>query len=82
MKNALIWISEDGHIVQRYQKLHLFDIDIKNGPVLKESNSIEKGLNILPPFETSVGRVGLAICFDASPATFISHASSPLNQRL
>lgn len=28
--------------------------------------SVEAGTQILPPFETPVGRVGLAICFDVS----------------
>ena len=50
----------------RYQKLHLFDVDIKDGPVLKESNSVEAGMEIVPTFETVLGRVGLMICFDVS----------------
>ena len=50
----------------RYQKLHLFDVDIKDGPVLKESNSVEAGMEIVAPFETVLGRVGLMICFDVS----------------
>lgn len=37
VKNTLLWIDEQGHIAQRYQKLHLFDVDIKDGPVLQES---------------------------------------------
>jgi predicted amidohydrolase len=40
VKNTLIWIDEDGRITQRYQKIHLFDVDIKGGPVLKESRSV------------------------------------------
>ena len=36
VKNTLIWIDEKGEITQRYQKLHLFDVEIKGGPVLKE----------------------------------------------
>ncbi len=32
--------------------------------MLKESDSVEKGMSILSPFETAVGRVGLMICFD------------------
>lgn len=63
LKNTSIWV-EGGKITQRYQKMHLFDVDIKGGPLLKESNSVEKGMNILPPFDTAVGRVGLTICFD------------------
>ncbi|PLN85362.1 nitrilase-like protein [Aspergillus taichungensis] len=64
VKNTLVWINEKGLITQRYQKIHLFDVDIKDGPVLKESASVEKGMEILRPFETPVGRVGLSICFD------------------
>jgi deaminated glutathione amidase len=64
VKNTSVWINEKGDITQRYQKIHLFDVEIKDGPVLKESNSVEKGMSILPPFDTVLGRVGLTICFD------------------
>lgn len=64
VKNTLIWIDERGIITERYQKLHLFDVDIKDGPVLKESNSVEPGSEIIRPFETAVGKVGMLICFD------------------
>ena len=37
LKNSLIWIDDQGVITQSYQKIHLFDVDIKDGPVLKES---------------------------------------------
>ena len=37
IRNTSIWIDEEGQIVQRYQKLHLFDVDIKGGPVARES---------------------------------------------
>lgn len=38
VKNTLVWINEQGNIVQRYQKTHLFDVDIKGGPILRESS--------------------------------------------
>lgn len=37
VKNTLIWIDEEGIITHRYQKMHLFDVDIQDGPTLKES---------------------------------------------
>jgi len=37
VKNTLIWIDEEGMITHRYQKMHLFDVDIQDGPTLKES---------------------------------------------
>lgn len=37
VKNTLLWIDEDGNIAQRYQKLHLFDVDIPGGPTARES---------------------------------------------
>ncbi|KAF2653877.1 nitrilase [Lophiostoma macrostomum CBS 122681] len=64
VKNTLIWIDATGAIVQRYQKLHLFDVEIRNGPILKESNSVEKGTRLEDPFPTALGKVGLLICFD------------------
>lgn len=64
IKNTLLWIDEKGEIAQRYQKLHLFDLEIEGGPVMKESNIIEPGNVILHPFESVVGRIGAMICFD------------------
>ncbi|MCJ1314191.1 Carbon-nitrogen hydrolase [Agyrium rufum] len=64
VKNTLIWIDEHGKILHRYQKLHLFDVNIDGGPILEESKSVEKGTEIVPPFETPVGRLGMTICFD------------------
>ena len=64
IKNTVLWIDEAGDIAHRYQKIHLFDVDIAGGPVLKESAAVEAGSVIEAPFETGVGKVGMAICFD------------------
>jgi predicted amidohydrolase len=37
IRNTSLWISEEGEIVQRYQKLHLFEMHIKNGPQAREA---------------------------------------------
>jgi len=64
VKNTVLWINEKGEIAHRYQKIHLFDVNIKDGPVLKESNSVEPGQRIEPPFQTALGKVASTICFD------------------
>ena len=64
VKNTLVWIDETGTITQKYHKLHLFDVDIKDGPRLKESDSVEQGEAILDPFSSDIGKIGQQICFD------------------
>ena len=64
VRNTSVWIDGAGEIVQRYQKLHLFDVAIRDGPQLQESRGVERGDAILPPFGTPVGALGMTICFD------------------
>jgi predicted amidohydrolase len=70
IKNTLIWINEKGDIVHRYQKLHLFDVDLRDtgGPLIKESDSTEPGEELVAPYTalaaTGLGNVGSLICFD------------------
>ncbi|KAL1306720.1 hypothetical protein AAFC00_005386 [Neodothiora populina] len=66
IKNTLVWIDENGVITNRYQKLHLFDLDLSDhgGNKMKESDSIEAGNEMSKPFDTALGKVGSLICFD------------------
>lgn len=63
-KNTLVYLDSNGNLLQRYQKIHLFDVDIPNGPILKESNSVQPGNKIIKPFKTPAGNLGLGICYD------------------
>ncbi|KAH8596064.1 nitrilase, putative [Bisporella sp. PMI_857] len=74
IRNTSIWISE-GEVTQRYTKLHLFDMNIKGGPVSRESDVFEEGKEILTPFQTPIGKVGLMICFD------LRYAEVPLSYK-
>lgn len=63
IKNTLIWIDENGSITQRYQKVHLFDLDIP-GATMKESDTVEPGTELPSPFDSIAGKIGAMICFD------------------
>ncbi len=58
-------ISQEGEIVGRYRKTHLFDVpnrtDIRSG--IKESERITAG-DELPVFDLQFARVGVSICSD------------------
>ncbi|KAL2914778.1 Carbon-nitrogen hydrolase [Polyrhizophydium stewartii] len=62
--NSHVLISSDGLLAGVYRKLHLFDVNITNGPTLMESSSTIPGSQLVPPVATPFGAVGLATCYD------------------
>ncbi|HEX8669459.1 MAG TPA: carbon-nitrogen hydrolase family protein [Allosphingosinicella sp.] len=56
-------IDETGEIHARYDKLHLFDVDLPTGESWRESALYAPGERAVVA-ETPVGPVGLAICYD------------------
>lgn len=76
-KNTLVYLDSNGDLVARYQKIHLFDVDIPNGPILKESNSVQPGSEIVEPVDTPAGKLGLGICYDLRfPELALRHRSN------
>lgn len=61
MYNTHLIIDNNGNIAGKYNKLHLFDIDIKDGIKLKESDSFIHGKDLSPIISTPVGNIGLSI---------------------
>jgi deaminated glutathione amidase len=64
--NSHLIINDEGQIVSKYRKMHLFDVDLtsKGGLQLKESTSIERGKGIVDPIYSPCGYLGLSISFD------------------
>ena len=56
-------IDAKGDIRARYDKLHLFDVDLPTGESWRESASYEPGRGAVV-VETPAGGLGLAICYD------------------
>lgn len=62
--NTHLMIDDQGDIKGVYRKIHLFDVEVPGGPVLRESEYVQPGTKIEPPVATPVGNVGMAICYD------------------
>ncbi len=56
-------IDATGDIRARYDKLHLFDVDLPTGESWRESAAYAAGDSAIV-VETPIGRVGLSICYD------------------
>ena len=68
--NRSFVIDPQGEIASRYDKIHMFDVDLASGESWRESNAYRAG-NRLVTVETPVGRLGLAVCYDLRfPALF------------
>ena len=61
--NSSLLISNKGEIAARYDKIHLFDVDIKGGERHQESKFIKKGSTPVCT-DTPFGKIGLSICYD------------------
>ena len=63
VNNRSYLLGNDGGIVARYNKLHLFDVDIRDGQTYRESASVRGGTEaVLAP--TPWGVLGMTICYD------------------
>ena len=63
LANRSLLVDADGTIVARYDKIHLFDVDLGPGERYRESATIAPG-NRAVVAATPWGRLGLSVCYD------------------
>jgi predicted amidohydrolase len=63
LANRSFVIDDTGSIRARYDKLHLFDVDLPSGESWRESATYTRGADAVA-VDTPAGRVGLSICYD------------------
>ena len=56
-------IAPDGTVMARYDKMHLFDVDLPSGESWRESNAYAPGARGVVA-RTGLGCLGLSICYD------------------
>ncbi len=67
LKAACLVFDAAGRPAARYDKIHLFDVEVSDGESYRESDAFEPGGtgdDNLVCVETPAGRVGLSVCYD------------------
>ena len=68
--NRSFVIDAAGSIAARYDKIHMFDVQLASGEAWRESAAYVPGEEVVTA-ETPLGRLGLAVCYDVRfPALF------------
>jgi deaminated glutathione amidase len=63
LANRSFLVDTTGAIVARYDKIHMFDIDLAGGESYRESNAYRPGHSTVVA-ETPWGRLGMSVCYD------------------
>lgn len=77
--NRSFFIGPDGEILGRYDKIHMFDVNLPNGETYRESSTYRPGETaVVVP--TTLAMFGLTICYDLRfPALFRALAEAGAN---
>lgn len=68
--NRSFVIDASGAVAARYDKIHMFDVDLATGEAWRESAAYAPGEEVVT-VDTPIGRLGLAVCYDIRfPALF------------
>src|ERR1035437_10427690 len=56
-------LSSDGTIVARYDKIHMFDVTLPSGKVIRVSSAYRSGARAVVA-QTPWGTLGMTVCYD------------------
>ncbi|MDJ1174400.1 carbon-nitrogen hydrolase family protein [Roseofilum capinflatum] len=63
--NTALLIDPNGEELARYQKVHLFDVNVPDGNTYQESLTVQAGTQLPPIYESEhLGCLGLSVCYD------------------
>lgn len=63
--NTALVVAPSGQEIARYQKVHLFDVDVPDGNTYRESSTVMAGKEYPPIYDSEkFGKLGLSICYD------------------
>jgi predicted amidohydrolase len=63
--NTALLIGSSGEELARYEKVHLFDVNLPDGNTYRESSTVLAGLRLPPVYPSKeLGHLGLSVCYD------------------
>jgi predicted amidohydrolase len=78
LANRSLLFDDRGRIAARYDKIHMFDVDVPDGQTYRESGAFRPGANAVVA-DTPWARLGLTVCYDVRfPALYraLAHAGA------
>jgi deaminated glutathione amidase len=74
--NTALLIGPSGEELSRYEKVHLFDVNLPDGNTYQESQTVLAGVNLPPVYPSKeLGHLGLSVCYDVRFPELYRHLS-------
>lgn len=79
LANRALLFGPDGALLSRYDKIHMFDVDLDNGESWRESAAYEAGTEAVV-VDIGMAKLGFAVCYDVRfPQLFRAEAFAGAN---
>ena len=74
--NTALLVDPSGNELARYEKVHLFDVNVPDGNTYRESATIQKGEKLPQVYSSeALGNLGLSVCYDVRFPELYRHLS-------
>jgi len=76
VSNTALLIAPNGQELVRYEKVHLFDVNLPDGNTYQESGTVVPGLQMPPVYPSKeLGNLGVSVCYDVRFPELYRHLS-------
>lgn len=74
--NTALLVDPNGNVLLRYEKVHLFDVNLPDGNTYQESSSVTSGEQLPSVCKTrDLGTLGISVCYDVRFPELYRHLS-------
>jgi predicted amidohydrolase len=74
--NTALLVDRTGEALARYEKVHLFDVNLPDGNTYQESGTVLAGVRMPPVYPSKeFGNLGLSVCYDVRFPELYRHLS-------